>query len=59
MRVAAAMPSASTFWRMSARASASSSTNSANAAPRDTASSPSAPVPAKRSSTRAPAIGLS
>ena len=41
--------------RMSARAAAASSTNRQNAAPRDRASSPSAPVPAKRSMTRAPA----
>jgi hypothetical protein len=50
-------PSVSTFWRMSARASAPSSTNSAKAAPREIASMPSAPVPAKRSSTRAPLTG--
>src|SRR5579864_9537830 len=37
--------------------SAASSTNSVNAAPRDSASMPSAPVPANRSSTRAPLIG--
>ena len=52
-------PSASTLLRSSARASAPLSTNSANAAPRDTASMPSAPVPANRSSTRAPSIGSS
>ena len=46
-------PSASTLLRSSARASAPLSTNSANAAPRETASMPSAPVPANRSSTRA------
>jgi len=41
----------------SARASTPSSTNKAKAAPRDSASMPSAPVPAKRSSTRASSIG--
>ena len=57
MRVAPPSPSAATFSRISARASAPSSTNSAKAAPRDIASSPSAPVPANRSSTRAPVTG--
>jgi len=39
------------------RASTPSSTNCAKAAPREIASSPSAPVPANRSSTRAPPTG--
>ena len=60
--VAPPAPSASTLPRSSARASAPSSTNSTNAAPRDSASKPSAPVPANRSSTRAPvdriAVGM-
>ena len=45
--------SASTLRRMAARASALSSTNRQKRAPRDIASSPSAPEPANRSSTRA------
>ncbi len=53
MRLTPPSPSASTLSRNSARASAPSSTNSAKAAPRDSASIPSAPVPANRSSTRA------
>ena len=40
-----------------ARAVVPSSTKQQKAAPRDSASSPSAPVPAKRSSTRAPVSG--
>src|SRR5438067_233587 len=47
-------PSASALRRMSPRASAASSTNWQKRAPRDSASSPSAPVPAKRSSTLVP-----
>ena len=46
--------SASTLRRMAPRASAASSTNRQKRAPRDRASSPSAPEPANRSSTRAP-----
>src|SRR5687767_9375318 len=49
-------PSASALRRMMPRASAASSTNWQNLAPRDKASSPMAPVPAKRSRTRAPSI---
>ena len=47
-------PNASTLVRIKPRPSADSSMNRQCAAPRDRASSPSAPVPAKRSSTRAP-----
>src|SRR5690606_8998043 len=47
-------PSVSTLVRIAARLSACSSTKSANVAPREMASMPSAPEPAKRSSTRAP-----
>src|SRR5260370_22077396 len=46
------------FWRRVARASRSCSRNGASAAPRDNASRPSAPVPAKASSTAAPANGM-
>ena len=54
MRVRPVSPSASILARMAPRAATASSTKSAKAAPRDSASRPSAPVPAKRSSTRAP-----
>ena len=54
MRVTPVSPNASMLARISARASASLSTNRQKAAPREMASSPSAPVPAKRSMTRAP-----
>src|SRR3990170_2319521 len=47
-------PNASTLRRMAARAWALSSMKTQKRAPRDSASSPSAPEPAKRSSTRAP-----
>jgi hypothetical protein len=50
-------PSVAMFSRMSFCATRPSSTNTAWAAPRDNASSPSAPVPANRSSTRASLIG--
>src|SRR5665213_2811618 len=46
-------PSASTFSRWSARLSASLSTSRQKRAPRDSASMPSAPVPANRSATAA------
>src|SRR5690606_21615987 len=54
MRATPCRPNASTFSRITPRAAASCSTNRQNFAPRDSASSPSAPVPAKRSSTRTP-----
>ncbi len=47
-------PKASTLRRMAARAAALSSIKRQKRAPRDNASSPSAPEPAKRSRTRAP-----
>src|SRR5260370_19751244 len=48
-------PSAAMFWRSVARAVRLFSMKTASAAPRDRASRPKAPVPAKASSTRAPA----
>src|SRR6185312_6019910 len=52
-RVRPKTPIASTFSRIAPRAAASVSTNRQKAAPRDKASNPSAPEPAKRSITRA------
>src|SRR5258708_14991054 len=49
-------PSTSKFWRRIARPRAWWSTNVTPAAPRDSASMPSAPEPAKRSSTCAPSV---
>ena len=54
-----ATPSASRLARATAAARASRSTRTARAAPRDSASMPSAPEPAKRSSTTAPSSGPS
>src|SRR5262245_25172825 len=51
-------PSTSTFFRSTARASGSRSMKIAEAAPRDNASSPNAPVPAKASSTTASVNGI-
>lgn len=49
-------PSSRTFRRMTAKARGSDSTRTAREAPRDRASKASAPVPANRSSTRAPPV---
>jgi len=54
MRVTPKRPSASMLSRMTPRAAASVSTNNAKDAPREIASKPSAPEPAKRSKTRWP-----
>src|SRR6516164_1161513 len=57
IRAWASSPSAAMFWRRIASASRSCSMNRASAALRDNASRPSAPVPAKASSTTASANG--
>src|SRR5580658_3761017 len=57
MRARVVSPSVSILPRRAANASWSRSMKTASAAPRDNASKPSAPVPAKASSTTAPAKG--